>query len=383
MQELDNRKKSALIIGTPNFGSGGVTVFWGNVARFGGLHAIDGEYIVLGNISGEYGESMLEEFDAAGVTVIPWGLHWTNLSFCMKICNYWRCIRKMSIMCRSRRYDILYVNTDSIPLQTIFLFMGRMRSIPKRVSHSHNTGRKVGVLWTIFRKSIVRNATDLLACSLSAAEDLFGKEAGQRATILKYGIDTKQFAFSAPVREVCRKELGFAGDDYVIGHVGRFVEQKNHRFLIDVFYDVSKICPEARLLMLGEGELQEEIRQRVCQYGLEDKVIFAGAKEQMERYYCAMDVFVLPSLYEGLGIVNLEAQASGLSCIVSDQVPREADVSGRVKFLPLGDASVWRVSLLKHKGLAHDRESDWREVYDAGYDVEKTAQTLTELFDRK
>ena len=170
--------------------------------------------------------------------------------------------------------------------------------------------------------------------------------------------------------------------DYVIGHIGRFAEQKNHCFLIDIFCEVSKACPEARLLLLGEGTLQEEIRQRVSQYGLDDKVIFAGVKERTERYYCAMDVFVLPSLFEGLGIVNLEAQASGLSCVVSDQVPREVDVSGRMEFLPLGDAAVWRDSLLKYKGLAHERENDWRDVYDAGYDVEKTAQVLTEVFDR-
>ena len=228
----------------------------------------------------------------------------------------------------------------------------------------------------------MRNATDFLTCSRPAALDLFGEEAAQKAVILKYGIDTRRFAFSASVREECREELGLAGSDYVIGHIGRFAEQKNHRFLIDIFYEVSKVCPEARLLLLGEGTLQEEIRQRVSQYGLEDKVIFAGVTERTERYYCAMDVFVLPSLFEGLGIVNLEAQASGLSCVVSDAVPREVDVSGRMEFLPLGDAKAWRDSLLKHKGLAHEREGDWRDVYDAGYDVEKTAQALTEVFDR-
>lgn len=382
MQKRDIRKNKALIIGTPNFGSGGVTVFWENVIRYGGLNSVEKEYVVLGNVSGDYGKSALEVFYTAGVKVIQWGLHWADISVFMKACNYWHCIRKMSMMCRRKQYDILYVNTDSMPLQIIFLFMGCMYSIPKRVSHSHNTGRKTGAVWTAFRKSIVRNATDLLACSRPAAESLFGKEAGRRATVIKNGVDTKRFAFSAALREACREELGYAGTDYVIGHVGRFTEQKNHRFLIDVFYEVGKVCPEARLLLLGEGELQEEIRQRVSQYGLDDKVIFAGVKEEMERYYCAMDVFVLPSLFEGLGIVNLEAQASGLSCVVSDQVPREADVSGRMEFLPLGDALAWRDSLLKYKGLVHERRDDWQDVYDAGYDVEKTAQVLTEVFNR-
>lgn len=285
------------------------------------------------------------------------------------------------------KYDIVYINATSILYQANLLAAAKRCGIPRRIAHSHNTIIPGNALKELIRrlskKSIVRNATDLLACSRPAAEDLFGKEVAQKAVILKYGIDTRRFAFSAAVREECREELGFAGADYVIGHVGRFEEQKNHRFLIDVFYEVSKVCPEAGLLLLGEGTLQEEIRQRVSQYGLEDKVIFAGVKEQTERYYCAMDVFVLPSLYEGLGIVNLEAQASGLSCVVSDVVPQEADVSGRVEFLPLGDVSAWRDSLLKYRNLPHERENDWQDVYDAGYDVEKTAQTLMELFDSK
>lgn len=281
-------------------------------------------------------------------------------------------------------YNTIYVNSSSLIYQTSLLTAAKRCGISKRIAHSHVTKIPGSFLKDFihgfFSKIIVNNATDLLACSRPAAEDLFGKEAGQRATILKYGIDTRRFAFSASMREECREELGFAGSDYVIGHVGRFAEQKNHRFLIDAFYEVSKVCPETRLLLLGEGILENETRQRVSRYGLGDKVIFAGVKERTERYYCAMDVFVLPSLYEGLGIVNLEAQASGLSCVVSDVVPREVDVSGRVEFLPLGDATVWRDSLLKYKGLAHERGSDWRDVYDAGYDVEKTALTLTELF---
>ncbi len=285
---------------------------------------------------------------------------------------------------KEERFDIVYINSVSFISLANLLVATKWCGIPRRIAHSHIAKIPGSALKELvrgfFRKIIVNNATDFLACSRPAAEHLFGKEATQKTVILKNGIDTRRFAFSASMREYCRKELGFDVPDYVIGHVGRFEEQKNHRFLIDIFSEVSKVCPEARLLLLGEGTLQEEIRQKVVQYGLEDKVIFAGVKERTERYYCAMDVFVLPSLYEGLGIVNMEAQASGLSCVVSDVVPREADVSGRMEFLPLGDATVWRDSLLKYKGLAHEREGDWRDVYDAGYDVEKTAQALTELF---
>lgn len=284
------------------------------------------------------------------------------------------------------KYDIVYINATSVAYQANLLAAAKQWGIPRRIAHSRNTiipGNAFReVVHDLLKKSIVRNATDLLACSRPAAESLFGKEAGQRATVIKNGIDIRRFAFSTALREECREQLGYARGDYVIGHVGRFAEQKNHRFLIDVFYEVSKACPEARLLLLGEGELQDEIRQRVSRYGLDDRVIFAGVTEQTERYYCAMDVFVLPSIYEGFGNVNMEAQASGLSCVVSDQVPREADVSGRVEFLPLGDAAAWRDSLLKYKGLAHERENDWRDVYDAGYVIEKTVQTLTELFDK-
>ena len=378
--------KKILIVGPAlDFAAGGVEIYLINTLSRMDRSSYDITFFSPGKIVSETAakklDGLVDRSIYLGLDICP-----PNASVFQK-CRFQFTVRKyFEQLQKKEEYDIVYINATSPLYQANLLAAAKRCGIPRRIAHSHNTiitGNALkGAIRGFLKKSIVRNATDLLACSLPAAEDLFGKEAGQRAGILKYGIDTRRFAFSASVREECREELGFAGADYVIGHIGRFAEQKNHCFLIDIFCEVSKACPEARLLLLGEGTLQEEIRQRVSQYGLDDKVIFAGVKERTERYYCAMDVFVLPSLFEGLGIVNLEAQASGLSCVVSDQVPREVDVSGRMEFLPLGDAAVWRDSLLKYKGLAHERENDWRDVYDAGYDVEKTAQVLTEVFDR-
>jgi glycosyltransferase involved in cell wall biosynthesis len=200
------------------------------------------------------------------------------------------------------------------------------------------------------RRWILQNATVGLAASREAALALFGSawEADPRLRLLYYGIDLKPFQVAAdPV--TTRAELGIPADAFVMGHVGRFWEQKNHEFLVHIASEVAKREPNARLLLVGTGPLRPAIEKWVVRAGIKDRTIFAGMRPEVPRLMLgAMDVFVLPSLHEGLPLVGIEAQAAGLPFIVSDVVSGEMDVlHSLIQRLSLSQpASVWADAIL-------------------------------------
>lgn len=304
-----------------------------------------------------------------------------NTSKFQKIIEHIQFAWRLKKVFRQKQYDIVHVNGGSLLYHVIVLRLAKKYHIPHRLSHSHSVSPyKIGPIRKHLQNSIANLATELLACTSMAAQSYFGENASS-AHILQYGIDIDRFIFDGAAREEYRKKYDIPDDAYVIGHVGRFDAQKNHQFLVKIFQETAKIDPNVRLMMVGEGALQEGIRERFAELGLSDRVIFAGATAETEKYYCAMDLFILPSIHEGLGIVNIEAQTSGLSCIISDRVPPEADASGRVEFLPLGDAQLWAKHILEHKNEKPDRADAWRAVAQNGYSVEGTARGLQNVYD--
>lgn len=221
------------------------------------------------------------------------------------------------------------------------------------IIHSHATR------YSDKKVSAIRNAIlcvpirfmkcEKIACSKDAGQFLYGKKAVAEGAvkILHNAINIKKYLLCEEMRERIRKKLGLE-DCFVIGHVGRFMPQKNHDFLIDVFVKLSKSMPEARLVLIGDGPMMSHIKQKCQRTGIKKKVIFAGQKNNVFHWYSAMDVFAFPSVYEGIGIALLEAQANGLPCLVSDQVPREAKVMNSVTFLPLKVKS-WERQILNIK----------------------------------
>lgn len=284
------------------------------------------------------------------------------------------------------RYDIIHINSGRISTQALGLLAARLRGVEVRIAHSHNGAVKAGFLkrcmQAALRRVAVANATRFAACSRAAAEWLFGAEQAEHAVIARNGINTQTFAFQEEARDACRRDFHLDGC-FVIGHVGRFVEQKNHRFLIKVFKRVAERDPTARLLLIGEGGLERESRALAGRYGLTGKILFAGITETVERDMCAMDVFVLPSLFEGAPVVIVEAQASGLPCIVSDAVTEETKLTDLVEFLPLeAGAEAWADKILqcRMKKAQVSREDAWLEIRRAGYDISDTAQAVYELY---
>lgn len=212
-----------------------------------------------------------------------------------------------------------------------------------------------------------------------AARYTFGDRAYEtgKVSILHNAIDLTVFRYSDSGRQAVRAEYGIAEGDTVYGHVGRFMDQKNHTFLMDIFAALRRENPKAKLLLIGKGELEGVLREKAAQLGLQDAVIFGGVRSDIPQVLSAMDVFVFPSLYEGMPNTVIEAQATGLPCVIADTITKEADITGLVTYLPLGDAERWA-----KEACAKGSESrmDTREQFvQQGYDIESQVGLFTKL----
>ena len=291
---------------------------------------------------------------------------------------------------RQGKYDVVHCHLDWF-LNSYVCFIAMLAGVKKRIAHHHqaysissnchsghdfsgcHSGLRAGItmsikelLCSILRIPCKLFATHWLACGEAAAIDGWGKNAVKkgRVTILPNAIDPERFKFSEFARKEIRTKYGIKDDDFVIGHVGRFYPQKNHDFLIDVFSEVRLQKPNAKLLLLGDGPLQEKIRQKVETLGIAEAVIFAGLQKEPAPFYSAMDVFAFPSLWEGLGIVLLEAQYNGLPCVVSEAVPKEVFVTNFYDQLNGFKSKIWMSSIVCFNSVNRNCE-----VQSSKYDI--------------
>ena len=260
-------------------------------------------------------------------------------------------------------YDI--VHSDIHHFSGYVLRLAHQAGVPVRIAHSHTdtspVDGKAGMsrlpYLHLMKRWIDRHATVGLAASRQAASALFGAawEADPRWRLLYYGIDLEPFRASVD-RVGVRAELGIPAGAFVVGHAGRFYEQKNHAFLVDIAAEIAKREPNMRLLLLGDGPLRSVIEHRVADMGMTDKVIFTGGRSDVTRLMLgAMDVFVLPSFYEGLPLAGIEAQAAGLPIVLSDIVTKEMDVvRPLVRRLSLSQsASIWAEATMAGRSVTN------------------------------
>ena len=204
-----------------------------------------------------------------------------------------------------------------------------------------------------------------------------------RFEIIKNGIDTNVFKFNACDRDEIRRRYGVGEDSFVVGHVGRFTTQKNHSELIDVFMCLKESHVDSYLMLIGCGELENAIKEKVKHLGLEDSVIFCGVRKDVSKYFCAMDAFVFPSIWEGLGIVAIEAQAAGLETYLSKEVPKEVEVTDAVTWFN-NNAGADEISKQIHvknvpEAIRAARNTD---VMKCGYDMKESAVKLLQIYEK-
>lgn len=245
-------------------------------------------------------------------------------------------LKALEDLFRKNHYRIVHSNVNT--LSVFPLYAAKKAGIPVRISHSHSTSNarewKRNIIKNILRPFSKKYATDYFACSELAGRYLFGDKTFDqgKVKIIHNAIDLDKFKFDLEARKKLRKEFGIKDNTTVIGHVGRFVQQKNHTFLVDVFKEYHKKNPDSKLLLIGTGPLEEKIKAKVEKLNLMDSVLFLGQREDTNKLYSVMDVFCLPSLYEGLPVVGIESQSAGLPCVYSDKVTIEADAANNTYY---------------------------------------------------
>lgn len=272
--------------------------------------------------------------------------------------------------------DIIHIHGSS-GLMAIETILARFHKVKRIMVHGHSTGSNHPVLNRMLRPVMCLTATDLIACSDVSGKWLYRT---RKHTVLNNAIDLNRFAYSAKIREEVRKELQVE-NSFLIGHIGGFIEPKNHEYLIEIFAEFCKKNKNTKLLLVGEGLKYDEIIRKVEILGLSEYVIFTGRRMDAYRLYHAMDAFVMPSRWEGLPLVLLEAQASGLPILASDRITRDVDCTDSIRFLSIEESpSVWANQLVRLASVSTERCTGIEKLRQHGFDIELEAKKLKQIY---
>lgn len=281
-------------------------------------------------------------------------------------------------------YKIIHGHVRST--SAIYLSIAKKHGLTT-IAHSHSTSNGKGLLGLV--KTIMQHPTRYIADYLFACSDLAGKWMyGEKATkqdnyqMIPNGIDIHRFTYSEAKRKIVRQSLGILEDEFVIGHIGRFTKPKNHIFLLQTFSAYLKKHPHSRLLLVGDGKLLQPMKKACGQMNIMNHVIFTGARSNTEDYYQVMDVFAFPSLWEGLPVSVVEAQASGLPCLISDNITRNVQLTSLPKYLPVTDMTAWLTafeieSQKKRTGCSEENQRKLR-----AFDAKEVARKLSAFYSR-
>ena len=251
-------------------------------------------------------------------------------------------------------------------------------NVPCRIAHSHLSDLAIDIKlpFRIYARNVMKNhPTDYFSCSQKAGDWLFGKKISDstRHLVLNNAVNVNEFKFNQSARNQIRKELKIE-DKLVIGHIGRFNKQKNHNFLLDIFKTVHEQQTNAVLVLVGEGHLRQSIEKKASELGISDQVLFLGVREDISTIMHGFDLFLFPSLFEGLPVVLVEAQAAGLKCIVSDSITSESDITERIEFVSLNKSpKFWAQVILTS---TYDHKDTSEKLRKNGYDTVTMADWL-------
>jgi glycosyltransferase involved in cell wall biosynthesis len=253
------------------------------------------------------------------------------------------------------------------------------------IAHSHSTSSRGNITEQLFKNTIqypIRNTADyLFSCSEKAGSWLYGSKATMKDNykLIKNAIEAEKYRFNKISRDEKRKQLNIQ-NKFVVGHVGTFTSPKNHTFLLDIFKEVHNNNENAILLLVGDGELRSSIEKKIQDLHLSDSVILTGVRSDIPELLQAMDIFVFPSLFEGLPVTIIEAQASGLSCIVADTITKEVQISNFIKFISLAETTNYWSDEIQNTVFKVIREDQYKLVKENGYDINSVAALLKDFY---
>lgn len=267
-------------------------------------------------------------------------------------------------------------------------YYAKKYGIPVRIFHAHSSSIQKSlkfhwvhtILHYVNKPKVHSWATHYLGCSDKALDWVY-KYTGVRskAIMINNGIDTSKYVFDEGVRDEVRAELGIDADAFVMGHVGRFIPLKNQSFLIDILVEMKKTCANAKLMLVGDGDLREKVAKDAETKGVEKDVLFTGVRSDVNRLMQAMDVFVMPSWFEGLPVSLVEAQAAGLPVVASDTISHDSDVTGSIIFHSIKDTpKAWSDIILKKNN--GERMDNTHKIILAGFDSNSIVQSIKSLY---
>lgn len=371
-----------LEVGPGNFGKGGISVIaWRWYSRFD-----------LEHIAADFASAITPEKKYTDIIRANGGEFYCIASVKNKMIKQFEKAYNLRKIAKKNRYDCIHIHSDTAYSMALFYY-SVSKYCDNIILHAHSSGidgnsskksfsmNIKSLMHTLCRPLLAGKNVTYLACSELSAKWLFPAEIykNRRFTVIANGIETEKFIFDPDIRNEVRKELSVS-EKFVIGNVGRFAYPKNHDFLIDVFEKVCKKNSSAVLLLVGNGELEEELKNKVSSLGLDKAVIFFGTTPDVHRLYQAMDCFVFPSRFEGLGMAAIEAQASGLRTVCADTIPAEANITELFEYMPLSASpEEWADKILSCSD-GYERKDMSDEINRNGYNISQSAKQIEELY---
>ncbi len=335
--------KRVLIVNTVNTGFNGITSMMMNYVRKT-CNLIQYDFVLCGFVEKTFEEEIIQR--ANKVMIPP----------CSRVKNFVLYYFWLKNILRTEHYDAIHVHGNSGTMY-IEIKAAKIAGVPIRIAHCHSTSCKYKLAHKLLKSKLNNCVTNAVACSQQAGKWLYNGE----FTILHNGIDVQKFSFSKTERDKYRRELNLE-EVFVIGHIGYMSHEKNHTFLLSVFKRFLDKVPSAHLVLIGDGNLRHDIEKYIEDNNLQERVSILGNRADVAQLYQAFDVFVLPSLWEGLPVTLVEAQTAGLPCIASDTVTPEVNITGNVRYVGIGEKDIdsWIKELLSIKD-AHKERSEWND----------------------
>lgn len=373
MCKMKTSKRKVLQIGSENFGAGGRSVIAYNLTR-PLTDDFQVDFLATGKLKNPSFHRIIEENGG-------------HVQHVKEVSSKIKRLRSIYSILKKEKYDIVHINADDA-IEGLFNIILSKLSGAKIVLHAHNTSSSrgegfIGRLKMLSAKKIVNFLVDYkLACSLEAADYLYGDTDLSDVTIIKNGIIINDFLYNEELRQNVRENLNIPMEAIVLGTVGRLSYQKNPEFMVSLIQTLFSKAPNFYFIWIGDGEERTNIETMLGEEIKSGRVLLLGKQEQPAQYLQAMDVFLLPSLYEGFGIVNIEAQASGLPCVVSSAVPESASVNSNFYRLSLSDGvEKWTdfIISMSYKRLPYDSAE---KIKEAGFDIEDSTRKLRTIYQK-